>query len=78
MKSPDSLRMVSSAPPHLFETGSPHASAAGSVQEKSAVTSPTMTVHVTEARLDPDSGKYYLLISLKFQHFFFQLSRNLQ
>ena len=57
LKSPESQRMVSSAPPHFFESGSQHSSSSQSNQGKLSVTSPTMTVHVTEARQAVDSGK---------------------
>ena len=64
VKSPESLRMVSSAPPHLFEAGPPPSSDAPSNKEKMSVTSPTMTVHVTEARLASNLGEFgYMIIS---------------
>ena len=57
LKSPDALRMVSSAPPNLFETGSTLSPESSTSQDKQSVTSPAMTVHVSEAKMAANSGK---------------------
>ena len=56
LKSPDALRMVTSAPPNLFETGTALSSESTASQDKQSVTSPAMTVHVSEAKMAANSG----------------------
>ena len=63
IRSPEALRMVSSAPPNLFETSSALSSESSTSQDKQSVTSPAMTVHVTEAKMAANSGKWNYLSS---------------
>ena len=63
-KSPENQRMVSSAPPDLFETGSQSTASSQSNKDNNSVTSPTMTVHVTAAKQSQDSGMFWVLFTL--------------
>ena len=58
LKSPESQRLVSSAPPDFFKTGSQETGSSQSNKDNVPVTSPTMTVHVTAARQASDSGNF--------------------
>ena len=58
LKSPESQRLVSSAPPEFFKTDSQQADSSQFNKDNVPVTSPTMTVHVTAVRQALDSGRF--------------------